>query len=121
MSGRVDREARHRVAELVDDRLSDSPVEGQPVYEHHRRASATGNGDATSVRPARTSARSPAWISRTKSGRCGRSVRQQSCITTRARRAVRMAEPWSSDAPRTGCARGAADTCGSASVGGRRL
>ena len=66
--GPVDREARHRVTEPVDDRLPDSPVEGQPAYEHDRRVSAAGNGDATSIRPARTSARSPAWISRTKSG-----------------------------------------------------
>ena len=72
VSGQVDREARHRVAEPVDDRLPDSPVEGQPVHEHGRRASAAGNGDATSTRPARTSARSPAWISRTKSGMSGR-------------------------------------------------
>ena len=55
VSGQADRQARRRVAGPVDDRLPDSPVEGQPVHEHDRRASAAGNGDATSIRPARTS------------------------------------------------------------------
>ena len=55
VSGQVDREARHRVTEPVDDRLPDSPVEGRPVHAHDRRASAAGNADATSIRPARTS------------------------------------------------------------------
>jgi hypothetical protein len=53
VSGQVDREARHRVAEPVDDRLPDSPTEGQPVHEHDRPAIAAGNGDATSI-PTRT-------------------------------------------------------------------
>jgi hypothetical protein len=51
VSGPADREARHRVAEPVDDRLPDSPVEGQRVHEHDRRASAAGSGDATSIDP----------------------------------------------------------------------
>jgi hypothetical protein len=49
VSGQVEREARHRVAEPVDDRLPDSPVEGQPVHEHDRPAFAAGNGNATSI------------------------------------------------------------------------
>jgi hypothetical protein len=55
VSGQADREARHRATEPVDDRLPDSPVEGQPVHKHDRRACAAGNSDATSIRPARTS------------------------------------------------------------------
>jgi len=53
VSRQVDRKARHRVAAPVDDRLPDSPVEGQPVHEHDRPAFAAGNGDATSI-PTRT-------------------------------------------------------------------
>jgi hypothetical protein len=74
-TGQADRQARHRVAEPAYDRLPDPPAEGQPVHEHDRRASAASNGDATSTRPARTSARSPAWISHAKSGMTGHARR----------------------------------------------
>jgi hypothetical protein len=53
VSGQIDREARHRVAEPVGDRLSDAPVEGQPVHEHDRRAPCRGSW-RRHVNPART-------------------------------------------------------------------